>query len=449
MIIQWNSTFDSAQMLWLLLATIILSVTLLPALSVLMTHGAVLSREILNPVHWLTCAVVNAVAWILLFYSLAFGPSLGTMPEAAAAETPKELEVMIREAGEVVDQRHLFGRGGILGDLQFAGFRGLESQGNAEEPLFSSRRPHHDVSLMAVLGFQMIVYLTAVLAVGAVVSQYTSPARTLVYSLLWGACVYVPVAHWVWGDGWLSLRGVMDTGGGLLVLVVSVAALAIIPFRHSAVIEPSRPDDLRERVVLPVIVAFFWLGSLVLMCSFRMPSPHLRAIAFFNGVLAPCTGCLLYLLLQTLSQTRDVSSSPLTGVLCGIAAIAPGCLLFDARVAMMTGGAGAAVGFIAWRLCVSRNCPLRLESSLTSAAAAATGMLAVGVFGSSTNGMFHWNQSPILSLMHGDSRLIAEQAASVASIACFTFLVSYILQWIIVVPKTKFEMPQGDGSIAE
>jgi len=76
--------------------------------------------------------------------------------------------------------------------------------------------------------FQMtFAIITPALIIGAYVERIRFPAVLLI-SALWLLIVYVPVAHWVWGGGWLMARGVMDYAGGIVVHVTAgVSALVI------------------------------------------------------------------------------------------------------------------------------------------------------------------------------------------------------------------------------
>ena len=281
MMVQWISKFDDAQMLWVQLASILLLVTLLPACVFLFTRGLCFQKTLMTPANWFGFAIIHTTAWVLILFSLAFGPSLGTIPQGGDSAAPMgTMEDMIREASQTVDQRHLFGRGGIIGNLDFAGFRNLEVQGNPDEPYFASRRPHHSVSLVAFLVLQLSIYLCAVLTVIAVAStRGTTPARILIFSMLWGSLVYAPAMHWVWGQGWLGIRGAIDTGGGLFVLVVGGSVLGI--WRKKSTERES--NSSWDRAVSHLAATLYLLESIVLMCSQSVSSSHLRGIAFLNG----------------------------------------------------------------------------------------------------------------------------------------------------------------------
>lgn len=429
-IVQWIGEFDSAQMLWLLLCSLLLLVSLLPGCLGLLTRGVRLHETLLDPAHWFSFAIVHVMAWVLILFSLAFGPSAGTIPESGASAAPGKMEDMIREAGQTVDQRHLFGRGGFLGDLHFAGFRNLEVQGNPDEPYFASRRPHHSLALSAFLCLQLSIYLCAVLTVFAVAStSRATPARILLFSLLWGSLVYAPAAHWVWGEGWLGIRGAIDIGGSLFMLIVSGSVLGIVRYCRDETTDPDHisPWVRWDGIIQHSSAAAFLIGYLVLMCSLGVPVSQLRAVAFLNGIIAACGGYLVYALLQMLIPGRTRQQTSVTGFLCGTISVAAGCTMFDPQTAFTCGVLGGAAGFMACAVAFRFRLPMAYETPLSASVAAVLGMLIVGICGSSANGVLNWNRESINSVMHGETALLGLQALAVACILVYAFIVSRLL----------------------
>lgn len=430
MIVQWISEFDSAQMLWLMLSSVLLLLTLLPACVVLISRCLRIQNTLIGPAHWFSFAIVHATAWVLILFSLTFGPSAGRVPDNDAPKPPVSMEQIIEESAQMVDQRHLFGRGGVLGNLHFAGFRNLEVQGNTEEPLFASRRPYHSVSLAAFLSHQLCVYLCAMLAVVAVAStSRVTPARLLLFSLLWGTLAYAPAVHWVWGEGWLGIRGAIDTGGSLFMLVISGSILGIL--RHcrdeTNVTDHSAARVRWDGIVLHASAVTFLLGYLILMCSLSVTISQLRAVAFLNGIISACGGFLVYALLQILIPGRTRQQNSVTGFLCGTISVAAGCTVFDPQTAFTCGVLSGAAGFTACVAAYRFRLPMAYEIPLSASVAAGVGMLFVGVCGSSANGVLHWDREPISSLMHGQTALLGLQALAVVCILAYVFIVSRLL----------------------
>jgi ammonia channel protein AmtB len=423
MILEWGSDFDGAQMLWLVAAGLFLIAALLPACAGLVTGGQCFRKSQLTIEQWLTGAALHVAAWILVLHSLAFGPSVGTTPADVPAAAPQPLEQMIKAAAEVVDRRAFFGRGGFVGDLQFAAFRNLEAQGNADEPLFASRRPHHSVPLSAWVYFQLAVYLCAVGSVSAIVATAGFAARrTLIFSLLWGLLVYVPIAHWVWGEGWLGIRYATDAGGSLFLLMLALSAVVLPQHRIEAEMQGAAKE------ILALCTGLFWMTFPVLMCSLRIPEPHLRSLVMLNSLAAASGGFLVCCLVKLLSDGKSVTESSLAGICSGLSAVAAGCLLLDPMTSMMCGALGTAVALMLWAFCRNRLSADVYRLPIMLIGSSITGLLLVGVFAGSFNGIVHWDKAPVESLLHGATRLLQVQGLTVVSVTAWAIVLTAVLR---------------------
>jgi ammonia channel protein AmtB len=415
MMIEWNGAFDGSQMLWLLVAAILLLLLLLPALMGLLSRGRVLQLP-LNPEQWLTGAALHSALWLLVLHSLAFGPSLGTTPDDPGEAAPRPMSEMMRDPANQKDIRPFFGRGGFIGDLNFAGFAHLEAQGDPGEPLFASRRPHHSVSLSAFVILQLAVYLCAVGGVAAAAAATgASAARILGFTLGWGILIYVPVAHWVWGEGWLGIRHALDTGGSLFLLLISSSAL-VVGTRRSPTADMNHSTNCTNIEFFSV--GLLWLSFPVLACSLQVPVAPLRSLMMLNLLAAAIGGFSCSGLLRLAFASGG--TVPVYGLLTGMAATAAGAVLYDPMTALICGAAGTVTALIGcsllkkWTVTAVSTIPLQISI------AAAIGMLLPGLLASSSNGVFHWNRTPIESLIHGKSELLSIQALAVAAVSIWS-----------------------------
>ncbi len=435
MILEWHSEFDGAQMLWLTASAFAVLLLLLPACASLLTGGGFPLSARIGVDQWLTGAALHVAVWITVLHSLAFGPSLGTTPVTVDDRPPQGLEQMIREAGAVVDQRPFWGRGGFVGDLAFAGFQHLQPEGNSEEPMFAARRPHGRITLAAFITFQLAVYLCSVGAAGAAlvtVRRSVTPIRLGVFSLLWGLIVYAPVAHWVWGEGWLGVRYAVDAGGSLLVLMLGASAMVIAGRGSPAVAMAGAPETpgapaagdvplwWSSSFSATVGALIFWLAFPVLMASLRVPSPELRSLILLNSLAAGSGGFLFCALLRLLAPTAGGNELAANGICAGLAAVAAGCVMYDPLTSMICGVAGACAGWIVWTAC-SRWLGWRAGAAAVMLVAAAfTGMLAVGVFGNSGNGVRHWDGKTIDGLLYDNPSLLVVQLLAAVCVLFWT-----------------------------
>src|SRR5688500_14271150 len=201
---------SAADTVWMLVATALV-LLMTPAVG-FFYGGLVRAKNALNTLMMCVAALgVVGVAWALLGYTLAFGEG-----------------------------------GALVGGLGHAGLRGggLEAKGTIPHVLF-----------MAYQGTFAIV--TTTLIAGAVVERMRF-GPFLAFIVLWMLGVYAPVAHWVWGGGWLAGLGVLDFAGGTVVHINAGIAAPI-----AALVVGARKDFGRQ-AMLPHNVPFVLLGAALL-----------------------------------------------------------------------------------------------------------------------------------------------------------------------------------------
>ena len=236
----FNIVMNNADIGWMLVATALV-LLMTPALG-FFYGGMVRSKNALNTMMMSFVALGPvAVAWALLGYSLAFAPG-----------------------------------GPFVGSLAFAGLRGvgLEAQGAIPHLLF-----------MAFQGTFAII--TAALISGAIVERLRF-GTYLAFIVAWMLLVYAPVAHWVWGGGFLATAGALDFAGGAVVHVNAAAAALVA----AMVVGPRK--DYGRHAILPHNVPFTLLGAGVLWFGWfgfnagsALAASPTAALAFANTLLAP------------------------------------------------------------------------------------------------------------------------------------------------------------------
>jgi Amt family ammonium transporter len=171
---------DAANTAWMLTASVLVLFMTLPGLA-LFYAGLVRTKNVLSVLMQcfaITCIVT--LAWLVVGYSIAFGDGNAWW--------------------------------GGLGKMFFAGIDVKTVKGSIPETVFA----------MYQMTFAII---TPALVIGAYAERVRFGGM-LLFSLLWLLLVYCPLAHWVWGDGWLQKRGLMDFAGGTVVhLNAGMAAL--------------------------------------------------------------------------------------------------------------------------------------------------------------------------------------------------------------------------------
>jgi Amt family ammonium transporter len=364
---------NGADTAWMLVATgLVLLMT--PALA-FFYGGLVRSKNALNTMMMSFASLgVVGVVWAMAGYSLAFAPG-----------------------------------GDWVGGLDHLALRGvgLEAKGTIPHLLF-----------MAYQGTFAIV--TAALISGAIVERMRFGAY-LLFIGLWTLAVYAPVAHWVWGGGWLARIGALDFAGGTVVHVNAavtalVAALVVGP-RH----------DYGRQALLPHSVPFvllgaglLWFGWLGFNGGSALAASPTAALAAVNTVLAPCGTALVWLALDRVRTRRMTAVGIATGLVVGLVAITPAAGYVGPLAALGIGALAAPLSYfgLVWRA------QTRLDDSLDVTPAHGLG----GIAGALLTGVFAaaaWGGTD--GLLAGRPVQLALQAAGVAATIFYGAVASWIL----------------------
>jgi ammonium transporter, Amt family len=188
----------------------------------------------------------------------------------------------------------------------------------------------------------------AIITPALVIGGYAERIRfsvVLWFSALWLLLVYVPIAHWVWGGGWLAKLGVMDFAGGIVVHVnAGVAALVcalVIGRRRGFPNVPMAPHSL------PLAVAgagMLWVGWFGFNGGSALAANGTAAMAVVATHLGASAGALAWMLLEWRRYGKPSALGVITGMVAGLGTITP--------ASGFVGPAGAlAIGFSAGIVC--------------------------------------------------------------------------------------------------
>jgi Amt family ammonium transporter len=165
--------------------------------------------------------------------------------------------------------------------------------------------------------------ITAALISGAIVERMRFSAY-LLFITLWMLLIYAPVAHWVWGGGFLSKLGALDFAGGTVVHINAAAAAGVAAF----VLKPRK--DHGRQAMLPHNVPFVLLGAGLLWFGWfgfnsgsALSSGTSASLAFINTMLAPAATLVVWNLLD-MARTKHVTAVGAgTAIVVGLVAITP------------------------------------------------------------------------------------------------------------------------------
>ncbi|MCU0620858.1 MAG: ammonium transporter [Gemmatimonadales bacterium] len=305
--------------------------------------------------------------------------------------------------------------GAFLGGLGHALLNGvgLEPKGTIPHVLF-----------LAYQGTFAII--TAALISGAVVERMRF-GPYVAFIVLWTLLVYAPVAHWVWGGGWLMTRGVLDFAGGTVVHInAGISALV------AALVLGGRKDFGRQ-AILPHNVPFVLLGAGLLWFGWfgfnggsALAAGELAALAFTNTFLAPMATLVVWVLLDYLRTGHATAVGAATGIVVGLVAVTPAAGFVSPLSAIALGALAALPSYFA----IVYRSRTRLDDSLDVFAGhgvgGLTGALLTGVFASRA-----WNGAGNDGLLFGNPGQLGVQALgagiSVLYAGAMTFAILKVL----------------------
>jgi Amt family ammonium transporter len=283
--------------------------------------------------------------------------------------------------------------------------------------------------------------ITVALISGAVVERMRF-GPYLAFITLWGILVYAPVAHWVWGGGWLAKMGALDFAGGTVVHVNAAAAALV-----AALLLAPRKDYAR-RAILPHNVPFTLLGAGLLWFGWfgfnggsALAANEIAALAFVNTMLAPMATLVIWTLLDLSRTGRATAIGAGTAIVVGLVAVTPAAGFVSPLCAILLGAIAAVPSYFAllWR---ART---RVDDSLDVVAAHGVG----GTVGALLTGVLaqkSWNGVGD-GLLFGNPRQLAVQAAGVLATIAFsaagTFVIVKLL--LLVGPVRASARDEGLG----
>jgi Amt family ammonium transporter len=296
--------------------------------------------------------------------------------------------------------------------------------------------PH--VLFMAYQGTFAII--TAALISGAIVERMRF-GPYLAFITLWTLLVYAPVAHWVWGGGWLMSRGVLDFAGGTVVHI-NAGFSALV----AALVLGVRKDYGRQ-AILPHNVPFVLLGAGLLWFGWfgfnggsALAANELAALAFTNTFLAPMATLVVWVLLDYFRTGRATAVGGATGIVIGLVAVTPAAGFISPTSALLL---GALAAFPSYFAIVVRS-RTRLDDSLDVFAGhgigGLTGALLTGVFASKV-----WNSAGADGLLAGNPGQLATQALGVVSCVVYSAVATFVILKLLGLVTVLRAAPRSEG----
>jgi Amt family ammonium transporter len=379
------SGVSSGDTTWILIATAMVML-MTPGLA-LFYGGMVRRKNVLGTIMQSFIALgVISIQWVVVGYSLAFGPSVG----------------------------------GLIGDLSWVGLSGVGLDPNAD---YAATVPHQ-----AFMIFQMMfAVITPALITGAVAERLKFSAY-LAFLLLWSTCVYAPLAHWVWGvGGWLRGLGALDFAGGLVVHISSgvsaLAATVVVGRRKGHGHEHMPPHNLTMTLLGAALLWFGWFGF---NGGSALASGALAASAFVVTHIAAAAATVSWVVIEWWHRGKPTVLGAASGCIAGLVAVTPASGFITPMSAVVIGLGAGALCYLA----VNMKGRLGYDDSLDAVGVHGVG----GIFGALATGLFATtlvNPAGADGAFYGNWSLLGPQVLSVVVAAVFAFGATWIILKLI------------------
>jgi Amt family ammonium transporter len=349
--------------------------------------GMVRKKNVLGTImHSFVAIALVSVQWVLVGYSLAFGPDVK----------------------------------GIIGGLDWAGLNGVLLSPNKD---YAPTVPH-----LAFMAYQMMFAIITPALISGAFAERMKFSAYLIFTVAWTTVVYDPVAHWVWGTGgWLKQTGVLDFAGGIVVHATSgfsaLAAALYIGKRKGFLQEAMPPHDLPMTVLGAGLLWFGWFGF---NAGSALSSGELATMAFVTTHTAAVSATITWVIAEWVHRGKPTMFGAATGAIAGLATITPAAGYVGPMPALLIGVSAGLLCYTA----LNAKTKFRYDDSLDAFGVHGVG----GTLGTVMAGLFASvaiNSGGANGLFFGNPKQLAVQAEAVLLIAAYSFIVSLVLFKII------------------
>jgi ammonium transporter, Amt family len=276
-----QSTIEPADTAWMISATALVLMMSIPGLA-LFYCGMVRKKNVLSTMaQTLLCVCVGSILWLAACYSLIFS-----------------------------------GDGALIGNLARVFFRDIGMQTTSP---FAPTIPE-----LLFAAYQMtFAVITVALVAGSIVDRIRFSAFVC-FAVLWMPIVYVPLAHWVWGNGFLMKAGVLDFAGGTVVHlnagVAGLVAAYVVGKRSGYGTENLSPHDLSLAVIG---TGLLWVGWFGFNGGSALTAGSRAVFAIVATHLAASAGAVTWMILEWWIRSKPSVLGMISGAVAGLGTITP------------------------------------------------------------------------------------------------------------------------------
>jgi Amt family ammonium transporter len=378
---QGTVSINAGDTAWVLVASALVLMMTVPGLA-LFYGGLVRRKNVLGTLmHSFILLAMISLQWVLWGYSLAFGPDIG----------------------------------GLVGGLSYLGLAGV----GGEPGPYAKTIPH-----LAYMIFQgMFAAITPALITGAFAERMKFKTF-LVFGLLWATFIYDPLAHWVWGGGWIGKLGALDFAGGTVVHISSgISALVcaiMVGKRRGFPVEYMAPHNLPFTVTG---ASLLWVGWFGFNAGSALAADGVAANAFVTTNTASAAAAMTWAFVEWKHRGKPTMLGAASGAVAGLVAVTPGAGFVSPMPALVI---GAVAGILCYYAVVMKS-RFGYDDSLdvvgVHGVGGTWGALATGLFASAAV-----NSAGADGLFLGNAALLGKQVVSILA----TWLYAGIGTWILL-----------------
>lgn len=375
-----ESLLNTGDTAWILMSTALVMIMTLPGLA-LFYGGMSKNKNVLNTMFLsLTGFAIASVIWIAYGYQFTFGSTIGGFIGA-----PTNFLL----TGISLDMLHV---DTTIPELLYVVFQAT------------------------------FAAITVALISGAVVGRMKAKAW-MVFVALWLTLVYVPIAHWVWGGGWLFNLGALDFAGGAVVHLNSgIAALALITVLGPRKDRRLLPHHLGYAVIGAALLWFGWFGF---NAGSALGANGLAANAFITTNTAAAMAMIAWILLDIWKTGKPTILGAITGAVAGLVAITPAAGFVDVPASLIIGFTTVFVSYFG----ISYLKPkLGYDDALDTFGVHGLS----GTWGAILTGVFACPAiNEAAGLLYGNPNQLVIQIISIVAVALYSFIVTYIIAQVL------------------
>ena len=283
--------------------------------------------------------------------------------------------------------------------------------------------------------------ITAALISGAIVERMRFSAY-LLFIAIWSIAVYAPLAHWVWGGGWLGDMGALDFAGGTVVHVnAGVAALV------AALVVGKRRDYPSSSLVphnVPLVLlgaGLLWFGWFGFNAGSALGASGIAALAFVTTMLAPAATLTVWALLDFFRLGKVTAVGSATAIVVGLVAVTPAAGFISPMNALLLGAIAAVPSYFGLIMRARSGLDDSLDVVAAHGLGGTVGALLTGVFADrSLNGIAD-------GLLYGNPGQLGIQATAIVAAIVYSGVMTFILLKVIglIVPLRATAADESTG----